>query len=778
MASPQVTIKTLDLSQRVPGFEGVIGAIVVPALKGPVDVPTLVTNDTQFLKRYTPRETVKVGYDISHYSALTFLERSNSLYVMRAHNGALYGGAAIMPEDVGSLHYGLSTGVLDPTAYAFNAVTETAQTEIFQFEVDFNSLEDLQGTSFLLPGGQDYLWFNLDGLGFDPLLVDKNSYEVQLLSSYEPIDVLNAIGSKIASDPTLSTLYTAVPASSAFEEIDVNMPADVAGSLGGTAWVLPGGDNYLWYQVNGTDLDPALPGKTGYEVTLVPGDTADAVALATQSFIAGDPTLSTLFTATIGGSPDIVNLVSLFAGNLEDAYDVNMGISINKVQDGQAILEVETIATEVFLDAYDVDSGFNFITTQQGQSAVSTSELFLLHGVNPGEWNNDLYFKITRYEDNPDKVKEPDTFMLEIFDKDNLNIALETWVLSREQGKKDGYGNNIYLEERLKASAYVYAVDNLTIADNILPKTNTSPIQLGGGDDGNAVTDSQMIAAADKFSNVDDVSITVIMDGGWATPAYQIELINICEGRKDCFAILSIPYAKEAAAAYINEQIDYRKNILNVNSYYGGLYSGWVKVFDRFNGRDIYVAPDGFVGAAISFSALNYEIWYPPAGFRRGNVRALDLRRRYTLGERNALYDAGINPLRFAPGKGIAIFGQKTLQTTPTALDRINVVLLLIVIQPAIAAILDDFIFEFNDTATRNAVSAIITSYMESIKAARGVQDFLVVVDETNNTPTIIDQNKLVVDLYIKPNRAAEFIDFTTIITPSGVSFSSFLTTT
>ena len=208
-------------------------------------------------------------------------------------------------------------------------------------------------------------------------------------------------------------------------------------------------------------------------------------------------------------------------------------------------------------------------------------------------------------------------------------------------------------------------------------------------------------------------------------------------------SVLSTPYAAEANSDYLNELLDYRNIDLNANTSYAAMYSPSPKIYDRYNDRSIYVGADGYGAAQISETAANFEMWFPVGGFRRGIINVLDVRRRFTSGEMASLYDNGINPIRFAPGRGILIWGQKTLLARPSSLDRLNVRLLLVVIEPAIVAALEDFLFEINDTATRGLITSVIESYMTNIKARRGVLDFNVVCDATNNTAEDIDNKKL-----------------------------------
>lgn len=402
--------------------------------------------------------------------------------------------------------------------------------------------------------------------------------------------------------------------------------------------------------------------------------------------------------------------------------------------------------------------------------AFAAGDLFLIHGADPGVWNNDLSVAIL---DNSEK--EAKSFYVVVYQK---GVEVERTLCSRVEGHRDGFNRNIYIEDALKASAFVRAVDN-PLVDSATPIPFTvdgtgkvTPVVLAGGDDGAPVTDGHMILATDQLKNRDNLMLTLVIDGGRATPSYQKQLIEIAEGRKDCVALLSVPYSAESNADYLNEIVDYRKNVLNANTSYAALYSPHVKVYDKFNDREIYVSPEAYAGAVISETAANQELWYPPAGFRRGVLNVLDVRRRFSRGEMDYLYDNGINPIRFVPGKGILVWGQKTLSARPSALDRLNVRLLLIVIQPAIAEALEDFVFEFNDEGTRAQIRAVIESYMSGIKGRRGVYDFTVLCDDSNNSNEDIDNNRLNVHLFIQPTKSAETINFTTVITRTGATVS------
>ena len=226
---------------------------------------------------------------------------------------------------------------------------------------------------------------------------------------------------------------------------------------------------------------------------------------------------------------------------------------------------------------------------------------------------------------------------------------------------------------------------------------NPSPVYLSKGSDGSTITVGNLMKGADKLSNPETINVTLLLDGGFTYHAYHTHLVSIAEKRINTFAFLSVdPDAENTATTYLTEVVNYRRAGL-INSSYGALYTPHVKVYDKYNDLYVYASPDGFAAAAMAYTARNFEMWVPPAGWDAGKLNVNGLNVIYSEGERDVLYDNGINPLRQAPNKGIAVWGQKTLQSKPSALDRVNVRMLLIVIEPSIMDFLDYFEFKIND---------------------------------------------------------------------------------
>lgn len=408
-------------------------------------------------------------------------------------------------------------------------------------------------------------------------------------------------------------------------------------------------------------------------------------------------------------------------------------------------------------------------------AAVSGEDiLFYVFGKDPGTWNNNLSIKVS----NVDEVNY--TFDIEVFQTDtdgNVN-QVESFTVSRKT-QVDGYGRQQYLEDAINGiSKYIVVADNTSEADTVLPKAQATTLLLAGGYNGSAVGDSEVNTGWDTFANPDDIDVRILINGGYASIAVHAKMKTIAEARKDCIAILDMPYDHLTS---VTAMVEWRRETQNINSSYCALYSPWVKVYDQYNDKTVTIPPSGYVASQLAYNDYVAEAWYAPAGFNRGLLNVLGVSDVFTQGERDTLYPAQINPIQMFRGEGTVIWGQKTLQTKASALDRVNVRRLLIVMQKAMSVSLRGFAFEPNNELTRFRVVSMMTEYLEKLgargafQADTGDRGFRVVCDTTNNTPAVIDSNELRVDVFIKPTRAAEFIQLQTIITRTGVSFDELI---
>lgn len=279
------------------------------------------------------------------------------------------------------------------------------------------------------------------------------------------------------------------------------------------------------------------------------------------------------------------------------------------------------------------------------------------------------------------------------------------------------------------------------------------------------------------FQNPEALDINLLITPGFSTGAVIGTALQVCESRGDTLYIIDPPFGLRP-----QQVVDWHNGMLlsdlksAINSSYGALYWGWLKTFDQFSSNEVWVPPSGHIAAVFSRTAREAEQWYAPAGLRRGRLlTALNVEYSPTQGERDLLYGSGnaVNPIVKFPQDGITVYGQRTLQRTQSALDRVNVRMLLIYIKKNLVRLLRNFIFEPNDKVLWRQVEATVNPFLSDIQSRRGLQAFNVVVDSTNNTPERIDRNELWVSVFLKPTRAVEFVVLNLVTLRTGASFSA-----
>ena len=297
-----------------------------------------------------------------------------------------------------------------------------------------------------------------------------------------------------------------------------------------------------------------------------------------------------------------------------------------------------------------------------------------------------------------------------------------------------------------------------------------------------------IVSGYNLFSNTEQFDVDFILMGsaGYAKEQAQAlanKCIAVAEARKDAIAFIS-PYRGSAitdtsddTATTVRTADDITENVIDfyspiTSSTYGVLDSGYKYMFDRFNNTFRYVPLNGDIAGLCARTDANNFPWFSPAGTSRGAIlNAVKLAYNPDKSERDRLYSNRVNPVIFSPGAGIVLFGDKTSFGKSSAFDRINVRRLFIYLEDAISAAAKDQLFEFNDEITRTNFVNIVEPFLRDVQAKRGIFDFVVICDETNNTAAIIDNNEFVADIFIKPARSINFIGLTFVATRTGVSF-------
>lgn len=349
--------------------------------------------------------------------------------------------------------------------------------------------------------------------------------------------------------------------------------------------------------------------------------------------------------------------------------------------------------------------------------------------------------------------------------------------------KEDGT-TNYYVDIINQGSQYIRWAGHNTL----LPKAGSSVYNIGfvntntpinytliGGNDGLAIDESDRIRGWSLFQDKEVTNVDIII-GGAPSQTLAVWLIsNLVERRKDCIMFMSPPKntVVNNLGLELNSVVAFRNSL--PSSSYAAIDCNWKYQYDRYNSINRWLPCSPDVAGIHVASDEARDAWWAAAGLNRGQMKnVIKLGWLPSNSDRDILYPNGVNPVvTFPNGKGTYLWGQKTMLSKPSAFDRINVRRLFLVLEKAIGEMAKYFLFEFNDAITRAQIVNTIEPFLANVKGRRGIYDFKVVCDSTNNTPYIIDTNQLNCDIYIQPARAAEFINLTFIATATGVAFST-----
>jgi len=345
------------------------------------------------------------------------------------------------------------------------------------------------------------------------------------------------------------------------------------------------------------------------------------------------------------------------------------------------------------------------------------------------------------------------------------------------QGDTNYYPDVIY-----NKSTNIYWMDHHSSGSNwgdaALNKTFTSVTavkndSLRGGADGSAGTAAQKKTAYEKFEDAETVDVNLII-AGTCDATHIDNLITIAENRKDCVVFAS---PERSDVVNVTSGVTQTSNVIGFfngirSSSFVVFDSGYKYTYDKFNDVFRFVPLNGDTAGLAARTDLVADSWFSPAGFNRGVVRgAVKLAYNPTKVQRDELYRARVNPVVTFPGQGTILFGDKTGLSAPSAFDRINVRRLFITLEKAISTASKFQLFEFNDEFTRAQFRNIVEPFLRDVQGRRGITDFLVVCDETNNTAAVIDRNEFKADIFVKPARSINFIQLTFVATRTGVAF-------
>ena len=533
-------------------------------------------------------------------------------------------------------------------------------------------------------------------------------------------------------------------------------------------------------------------------------------------------TITGSFTVTVGSNTGTFNFIAQSNSTAANTYAAGIAanvvvgdlITVGNSSIGTQYLKVTSIANAVangsntnsvltlgFDSVYKLSTDFVANTTMNGNSSViSVTRSWQFANRTNGAPATSSY--VANYGNSA----AIDTLHVVIVDQDGQftgapGSVLEVFQnLSRATDAKSDNGASLYYKTVINDnSAYVWwandrsgAASNTSL--NITTSTNQTPLTLdfGGGTDGYSESNIPVATLAsgyDLFNSTEQVDISLVLQGkplggsttvnGQTVANFQLAnyiIQNICETRKDCIAFIS----PDDATSRSNPGAE-ATSIVNwfgavVDSTYYVSDSSYKYMYDRYNDVYRYVPLNGDIAGLCARAEATNDAWWSPAGFNRGQIKnIIKLRYNPTLPNRDLLYKNSVNPIVTFPGQGTVLFGDKTGTKKPSAFDRINVRRLFITLERAISNSSRFSLFEFNDEFTRSQFRNLVIPYLRDVQARRGITDFLVVCDATNNTAERIDRNEFWGDIYIKPNRSINFIQLNFVAVRTGVQFSTII---
>jgi phage tail sheath protein FI len=551
------------------------------------------------------------------------------------------------------------------------------------------------------------------------------------------------------------------------------------------------------------------PGELGNSLKISVCDSANAYNLSIN-IEGGDANLSSgVITATVGSNTLLVSVSNTSAGDgtlLEQAntrlnsilaqLQVNDVIEVGNTVTGKQYMKITGVPTAMGTNGSFSNSSHRFFSIscasayQLAANVSSASinkywEYFNTVDVAPG---------ISPYQSSQGNTTAVDEMHIVVADEDGKisgvpGTVLEVYkALSRATDAKTPDGETNYYKTVINQnSRFVWwANDRSGAGSNTalnIASINTTPLYLSfnQGQDGDNEVDNPInstLAAYDLFASPEDVDISLILTGkskggtnGEQKANYLVD--NIAEVRKDCIVLCSPDKADVVNNAGLDEAqdiVDFRNSLRS--SSYLVIDSGYKYQYDKYNDIFRWVPLNGDIAGLCVRTDSTRDPWFSPAGFNRGQIKNLvKLAYNPDKADRDVLYKNGINPVATFPGQGTVLFGDKTALAKPSAFDRINVRRLFIVLEKAIATAAKFSLFEFNDEFTRAQFVSLVEPFLRDVQGRRGIYDYRVVCDDTNNTGEVIDRNEFVGDIYVKPAKSINFIQLNFVAVRTGVAF-------
>ena len=728
--SAGVEVKEIDLTNVVPAVSTSIGGYAGQFRWGPIEEIQLIGSETELANEFGKPDDYHAR---SFYTASSFLKYGNALKVVRSTDSALKNAASSpaggritsIAVDTSPNHPGVLSNILSSTQLGNNeySITSTQGSGAIvtpKYGIDSPSTSVASaGTGYSV------------GNTISATLGENQTGQFTVQSVSGSGGVLSVIGREaVYSSPSLSkpTVFSNVATTGGegsgaqlnigYQLDSLTVTSQGSGYFANNSDVVAEGNSpKLKLFKDGIEIYPRTQGNHN----LSPSVSAAAVAGSGATLIKNDDNFDSLSASLKAG------YYSRYAGALGN--DTNV---------------------------YVVNSG-NAKTLQIGTGTRASTLANAQFDNTPS--NGEVHVLITSTAD-------------ALTGNGNVETEVERWSFLSDSpsGRKADGTNNYFKEVINKGSNWVYAQD---------AGKEGGKYDLGGGVDASSRTDGDVVTALEEFADSETVDVNLLFTeadtDGSSTLANKV--LSIATQRKDAVAFItpSIDDTVNTTSPLTNvlDFLQSTEAAITPRNSYGVLGSTAVYVYDKFNDKFLYIGTQGHLAGLCANTDQVAQPWFSPGGFNRGQLRGVTkLAYNPKKADRDELYKAGINPLVTFPGQGTVLFGDKTLQAKPSAFDRINVRRLFITLEKAIATAAKFQLFELNDEFTRASFRNLVEPFLRDVQGRRGITDFLVVCDETNNTGNVIDSNRFVADIFIKPARSINFITLNFIATRTGVEFS------
>lgn len=777
--SPGVNISEVDLTTTTPAVSVSVAAIAGVFNWGPVEYPVLISNENQLVSSFgSPSDS---NFE-TFFSAANFLSYSSALYVSRASENSknAVGGTSssaynilIKNKDLFESFTNSDSTIKYIAKYPGSLGNSLSVSEVKSSSEYFKSINLMSSafsgvsTATNIPNQEET--YVKATVGSDQVIVRLGK------SDAEPIYSFNAQSGVNASIDAI-TIGT--------HDLSVNDRV---------TYIVEDGNTAVGGLVNGTEYFVIT--STSTTVVLSTSLGGSKVELTSGSNESGHKLAKT------GSSGLSLSEAAGYLGSLAQTITIGSLVRVGSSSIGFQNMRIKAVSSV----SQDVDGAQIALTCDQTYKLASNSssnflDIFWEYSNVTNKAPGSTYFA----EANPvSGTVKRDEITLVVVDTDGKfsgtpGSILEVFQnLSRATDAKNSDGSNIFWKTVVnETSNYIYVplssddatISTLTdITSDLTSKPTTlkfkdgsSGLKESGTPGVDAISVSRLAAAWDVFrsSESSQLDVSLIIAGkpvGIFNSAqmgkYLIE--NIAESRKDCVVFVSPPKAS-LVSEQANTCVAFRNEL--GSSSYAFMDSGYKYQYDKYNDKFRWIPLNGDIAGLAARTDSTRDPWYSPAGFNRGNIKNIvKLWWNPDQSSRDLLYKNGINPVVTFQGQGTVLYGDKTLLSNPSAFDRINVRRLFIVLEKTIARAAQSSLFEFNDDFTRSQFRNLVEPFLREVQGRRGIFDFKVVCDETNNTGDVIDSNRFVGDIYVKPAKAINFIQLNFVAVRSNVDFSEFV---